>query len=315
MKLKQYLGILTGALYGLLLRLFFDPSEDIEIFKYYSINSISFFWIVPIIISVIPLLIGRKEVLLSKWKTIVYPVLSQILFFIITLSQGIEDWLCILILAFPFILVAGLVGLLITPLLKKKYHNKLYSIIFLPLIFSPIESIIPNNTKTYDVESSIIIEKTKSEVWANLIEVPEILEDEYQKGFFNYIGVPRPIKSEIKTVNGKEYRIGYFSDDLELYESISNINYLENVSFDIHINDSKLRNTPTDHHILKSDYFTFQNIKYELIHLSENKTKLILSCKYSINSKMNIYANFWAEQIIGDFEERLLSSLKYKLED
>ena len=147
-----------------------------------------------------------------------------------------------------------------------------------------------------------------------MIEVPEIQDHEYKGGFFNAIGIPRPIKSELKTMDGTQYRMGYFSDGLTLCETISEIDTLHSVEFAIHIDKSQLRDVPTDQHVLRSDYFTFDHITYELIELSPNKTVLQLSCDYTLNSKMNGYASFWADVIIDDFESRLLQALKGKVE-
>lgn len=316
MKYKQYLGILLGALYGFVIRYLLNYSDNSlsHIYDYYNIYTISFIWILPIVISVIPILFAKKEILDSKWKQFTFPILSVFLFFIFTLSSKIEDWLCILIIAFPFLLVAGIVGLILAPIIKNRSSNKLYSVVLLPFIFSPIESLIPNKVEYYKVESTVVIKTDKETIWQNLIEVPEIKENEYEKGVFNYIGVPRPIKSTLEIINGKEYRIGYFSDDLKLYETISKVDSLNFVEFNIHIEESELRDLPTDKHLLKSDYFTFDNISYELKVISKNKTELFLSCNYTLDSKMNGYANFWADKIIRDFERRLLKSLKLKIE-
>jgi hypothetical protein len=173
---------------------------------------------------------------------------------------------------------------------------------------------LPNNSETYSTQSEIIINAENEIIWNNLIEVPEINDNEYNTGFYNYIGVPRPIKSELETINGIEYRIGYFTEDLKLYETISEIDTFKFVNFKIHIDKSELRNTPTDNHLLKSNYFKFDNISYSISKLASRKSKLILNCDYTLNSKMNFYAKFWADQIIKDFEEKLLKVLKYKVE-
>lgn len=110
------------------------------------------------------------------------------------------------------------------------------------------------------------------------------------------------------------HRIGHLTDNLKLYEFVSDIKTNEFVNFKIDLSKSQLRNTPTDQHLLKSHYFQFENINYTLIELSKNETKVILNCDYKIDSKMNYYANFWAKSIIVDFEKRLLNSLKIKLE-
>ncbi|NOQ71764.1 MAG: hypothetical protein GQ574_07180 [Crocinitomix sp.] len=310
----QYLGILLGALYGLGFRMLCENAGPSDIYDYYDIYSVTFIWVVPIIVAIIPILFARNEILKSRWKQFFFPIFSVILFFLFALSSGLEDWLCILIIAFPFLLSAGLVGLLLGSFIKNRKSNKLYSIVFLPLLLNPLEVYLPNSQETYSVKSEIIINAHNEMVWNNLIEVPEIKADEYNYGFYNYIGVPRPIKSELEIIDGEEYRIGYFTEGLKLYETISEIDTFKFVNFKIHIDKSELRDTPTDKHLLQSDYFKFKNIAYSLLKLKNGRTKLTLNCDYILNSKMNFYANYWAERIIKDFEEKLLEVLKAKIE-
>ncbi|MFT5617634.1 MAG: hypothetical protein ACI85I_000859 [Arenicella sp.] len=297
MKYTQYIGILLGGLYGLTYRTLCESPKSTELFDF-NIYSISFIWILPIAIGVIPLLFATKEIVKSRTKQFFFPILSVFIFFIFALSIGLEDWLCILIIAIPFLLVAGIAGLVLGSFMKKHKAENLYSILFLPFLLSPLESQFPNSKEQFHVQNEIIINSGKSEVWNILIEVPEISDDEYEMGFLNYIGIPRPIKSKLEYVNGKQYRVGYFTDDLKLFESISKLDSTNFVSFDIHIDKSELRDLPTDKHLLGSNYFQFQNISYELVSLDNHVTKLILSCDYTIESKMNGYAGFWANVIV-----------------
>ncbi|MFK7921545.1 MAG: hypothetical protein AB8H47_06285 [Bacteroidia bacterium] len=315
MKYRQYLGILLGAIYGISYRLLcentlFDGMDD-----YYNIYSISFLWVLPIVISILPILIGGEEVLSSKWKQFFFPILSVFLFFIIAMTSGVEDWICILIIAFPFLLAAGLVGLLAGYLLNKRNENGLFSLLLLPLLLGPVENQLPNSKEMFNVEQSIIIKASQEAIWDNIIEVPEISKDEYRSGLLNRLGIPRPIKSELKLIKGEEYRIGYFSEGLKLYETIIEEDSLVFVKFKIEIDKSELRDTPTDQHLLKSDYFKFVDISYRITALGNGDSKLRLNCNYSIESKMNSYANFWAKIILKDFEVRLLEVLKAKLEE
>lgn len=315
MKYKQYIGIILGGLYGLLVRgISGSGNHNTAIQDYYNSYSLSFLWVLPLVISIIPMLFAKKEILTSKWKQFVFPFLSVLLFFIFTLSSGFEDWLCILIIALPFLITAGIVGTALAPLIKKRYSKKLYAIVALPFLLSPLESFIPNTLTTYTVTSKILIEADRQTVWSYLIEVPEIKDSEYQKGFFNYIGVPRPVKSKLEIVNGTTYRIGYFSNRLKLYETLATVDTLNYLEFKIHINESELRDLPTDNLLLKSESFTFENISYTLSKQSPTTTELKLACQYTLSSKMNGYANFWAGSIITDFETRLLKSLKFKIE-
>jgi len=313
MKYSQYLGIFLGAVYGIVIRMLGGIDA---INNFYSIYSITFIWITPIIVSLIPILIASNELYQSKLKLFFYPVLAVFLFLGIALSTRLEDLLCILILGLPFLIVAGITGLTIGTIIKnRKVNKKLYSIILMPLLLNPVENLLPNKVEIFKIENKIVIEQNDKVVWKNILEVPEITDNEYKFGFYNFIGVPRPRKSELKTIENKTYRIGYFSDNLKLVESISASEENKFVNFKVHIDKSDLRNKPTDQHLLKSNYFNFENISYTLNRIDETKTELILSCEYKINSKMNGYANFWASSIINDFETRLLKALKTKLEN
>jgi len=260
-------------------------------------------------------LIAQEEVIEKTWKQVMYPIFSVILFFISTLSTGLEDWLCILILGFPYFLVAGIVGIIVGTIVERVNAKKFYSILLLPFIIMPIESQFENQVQNFTIENAIVINAEKVDVWNNIIEVPEIESSEYDYGLFNYIGIPRPVKSQLEIINGEQFRIGYFSDDLKLYETISEKDSLNFVNFKIDLEKSQLRDLPTDKHLLQSDYFKFNDISYRLETVENGKTKLILSCSYTMQSKMNWYANFWATKVIADFEVKLLKVLKGKVEN
>lgn len=314
MRYKQFLGILLGGAYGLGFRMLCGQELFEQIFDYYNIYSISFIWVLPMVISMIPMLVAREEILQSRWKQFLYPLLSVSLFFLSALSIGVEDWLCILIIVLPFILTAGIVGLVLGHFLKKKDGKGLYAMVLLPLLLNPLENQFDDPTEHFHVQNSIIIEASQTRVWQNLKEVPEILESEYDKGILNYLGVPRPLKSEMVVMDGEEYRIGYFSDGLQLFETIAEEDSLERLSFKVHIDKSTLRDLPTDQHLLNSDYFQFEEISYRIKDLGDGRSELQLNCQYKVESKMNGYASFWADIVLADFEQRLLGALKVKLE-
>lgn len=305
---KQYIGFLIGALYGLVIRYFAE-------FYGGGVFVITFLYITPVIISIIPIFFSSTEIYQSKLKSFSYPFVSVFLFFVFALVTRLEDIACIVFMGAPAILAAGLVGFFAGMIKRKMMKDKsLYSVVLLPFILLPIENIFPDKTENYSVQSKIVINKNAETIWNNIIEVPEISENEYEKGFFYYIGIPRPLSSKLEDKNGKIYRIGYFSEGLQLYETISEQKENEFVNFKINIEESVLRDTPTDKHVLKGNYFKFENISYKLNPISENQTELILTCDYRITSKMNFYADFWAKKIIKDFEVRLLQVLKNKME-
>ena len=315
MKYKRYVGILLGAIYGITYRVLCEqdilPQSD---FFDFNIYSVSFIWVLPVVISVIPIFIAQEEILESTWRKVTYPIYSVLLFFIFALVTGLEDLLCILILTLPFLISAAVIGIIVGFIIKKINSKKFYSILLLPFLIMPTESQFPNQKETFTVESSIIINANKKDVWNHIIEVPKIMEAEYDDGFFTYIGVPRPVKSQLETIDNEVFRVGYFSDNLKLYETITKNDFLNFVNFKINLEKSQLRDLPTDKHLLQSDYFKFDDISYRLTLTEKGTTKLVLSCHYTMESKMNWYANFWANKVIQDFEVNLLKVLKRKVE-
>lgn len=307
----KFSSVLIGALYALLFRVL----GGIDLFsELYSIFSITFIWVVPVMIGIIPIVFSSDELFKLRKNQFLFPFLSVLIFFILAFSTRLEDLFCILIISLPFIIVAGLAGILTGYIVNEQRKKKLRSLLLVPFILGPIESLIESPQTEFKVESKIIIDSNREHVWEYLIEVPFIAENEFEDGFFQNIGVPRPIESKLKIIDGSEYRIGYFTDGLELVESISNIDTLDFVEFEIHMDRSKLRDVPMDKHVLESKYFQFNTISYHLNQLDNGKTELTLNCDYQIESKMNYYANFWAQLVVEDFEERLLKVLKHKIE-
>lgn len=315
-KYKQYLGILLGALYGVGYRVVCETSLLETSFG--DVFSITFVIVLPLAISYIPLMIAQDEVLKKGdgWKLFVFPVASVALFFVITIATKLEDIFCLFIFGLPFLVIAGGIGFLIGYLLKRnrKSKNYLNTIILLPFLLYPLESTWLETSESYQVNSELRIEAPIEKVWDNLIEVPEITDAEFEPGFFNFIGVPRPVKSVLKNEGGELKRWGIFTDGLQLCESIESKDSLEQVTFRVHLDQSKLRDEPTDRHVLNGGNFAFETIRYRTFALEDGATLLRLECDYVIESHMNFYANFWAKWLIQDFEERLLMALKKKLE-
>lgn len=307
----KFSSVLIGALYGLLFRVL--GGMDL-ISEFYSVFSITFIWVVPVMIGVIPIIFSNDEIFKSKKNHFLFPFLSVLIFFILAFATRLEDLFCILIISIPFILVAGLAGLLVGFIVNEQRKKKLKSLLLIPFILGPIESFIESPNTSFNVESKIIINANKALVWNHLIEVSFIESGEFEDGFFQNIGVPRPLESKLEIMDGVEYRIGYFTDELVLVESISKIDTLNFVEFEIHMDKSKLRDVPMDQHVLESGYFQFNTISYRLNSINSEKTELTLKCEYEIESKMNYYANFWAELVVKDFGDRLLDVLKRKIE-
>jgi hypothetical protein len=48
--------------------------------------------------------------------------------------------------------------------------------------------------------------------------------------------------------------------------------------------------------------------------LPDGRMELILSSEYRLKTKINPYGSFWAEQLLSDFQERLLAVFRKRCE-
>ena len=111
MKFKsEYIGIILGALYGLLFRLVIGDNSY-SIFDR-GLLTYTFLFGIPIVIGVVPILYSSTEIYKSKLKQFFYPIITVVIYIITCLMTGIEDLVCGLILGFPALIVAGIAGLI-----------------------------------------------------------------------------------------------------------------------------------------------------------------------------------------------------------
>jgi hypothetical protein len=136
--LKKYAGIIVGAVYALTLRLVFNIKELDGAF---SLFSITFIWVTPIVIGLIPLFYANREQLKRWGYRIFSPVWTVVVFFLLCFLTRIEDLICLWVILIPYMLGALTVGLIAGEIIQrvKTKRGTLYSIILLPFVISPIE--------------------------------------------------------------------------------------------------------------------------------------------------------------------------------
>lgn len=308
-----YGGILIGGLYGLLMRIVFGLNFKGD---FADLFSVTFVWILPIVVGLLPLIFSSKEDLQSIGARVSRPVLAVMTFFILCYWTGHEDIICILVISIPFLIVAGISGVILgsTVLRYRQRNGILYSVFFIPLVAGLIEPTIPTPTEKYEATSSIIINANKEVIWKNIVRVREISNDEYEKGFFNLAGIPRPLYAELdKDTLGGE-RIGHFEGGLKFQENIIEWNKDNLITFDIKIIPSSSNRTIFERHMLNGEHFKFLKATYCLKQVSNNKTELLLTTVYQLDTKINFYGEFWGHQLLTDFQDRLIKVIKTRCE-
>ncbi|MBX3252717.1 MAG: hypothetical protein KF862_01145 [Chitinophagaceae bacterium] len=312
--LKKYAGIIIGAVYALILRLIFNIHALDEAFNLFSVT---FIWITPIVIGLIPLFYANKEQLKSWGYRISSPVWTVVVFFLLCFLTRIEDLICLWVILIPYMLAAITVGLIAGEIIQrvKTKRGTLYTIILLPFIISPIEQQFKQPTHSYSVVTNTIINAKPETIWKNIIRVRKIHANEYTKGFFNYAGIPRPLYAELDKDTLGATRIGHFEGGLKFLEKVTTWDRNKHISFDITVVSSSIRQTVFDQHILRGNHFKFLNAEYNLKSLPNGQTELTLSSSYELTTNINAYASFCGDQILTDFQERLLKVIKNRCEN
>jgi hypothetical protein len=311
-----YGGVLIGGLYGLLMRFIFGVSFRVSTFDFVDLFSITFVWVVPIIVGLTPLIFSEKEYLVSLSYRIFRPVLSVLTFFTFCFITRLEDMICLIIIAFPFLIVAGMTGAIFGRLVLKyrKKNGIMYSLFLLPLLSGVIEPNFPTPTDFFEATSSITINADKYNIWKNIVRVDEIQSNEYSKGFLNYAGIPRPLFAEldIDTIGGT--RIGHFEGGLSFKENIIKWDKNNAITFDIKIIPSTVNKTIFERHMLAGQHFEFLNATYEIREKNQGQSELLLTTKYRLDTRINFYGEFWGQILLSDFQERLISVIKNRCE-
>lgn len=302
------IGIAIGIAYGVVTRLVFGQEA--------TLASVTYLFIIPTILGIIPLMFADNDKLKSYRKIIFIPWITVATFFLTMFLIGLEDFICLLILAGPFFIL-GTVGALIYRIVqinREKSKGKLMTLVLLPFLFAPIEDYIKSPSEIFNVKSDVVINAKPQFIWDNIVQVETINREEYNSGFFNSVGIPRPISATVdkKELGGR--RVGNFEGGLMFIETITEYEKDMKVSFDIKIDPKTVRQKVFDQHVLNGNYFTFVDATYELTELENGQVKLTLSSSYQLTSTINFYGKFWGDIILTDFQDRLLSVIENRCE-
>lgn len=301
------LGVLIGIVYGIVTRVVFGERA--------TLASITYLFLIPMILGIVPLVFAN-EIQIRSYRNIIFiPWITTATFFLTTVLVGMEEFICLLVLAGPFFIL-GTIGALIIRLiiLHRRSNNKILAVMVLPFLLSPLEEAIKSPSEIYKVESEVIIAASPETVWNNIVEVPAIREDEYTPGIFNRLGIPRPLSADVTAKEKGATRIGNFEGGLRFVETLNDFQPHERVSFSIVVEPASVSSRVFDQHVLNGNYFTFVEAAYELSAASPTEVRLKLSSSYRLTSKVNFYGKFWGDMILKDFQDRLLNVIENRSE-
>lgn len=305
--MKSYFGIIFSAIYALTFRVLVE-------FNVLDINSWTYIILVPFVMGYIPFMFDKKAFMESRLKSVFFPLLSVTLFLFIAFITRLEDLGCFIILFPPYVFFSIVLSIIFRYILNaedSQNSNKIKrnGLVFLviPILLGNVENYFDKKESKLIVYQKIFIKAPKEKVWKNLFSVPD-LTHYIDRSTFNYFGFPNPVRSEYNEKTN--VRLGYFSNGIILNESVVGSKPFEELSFKINVEGSNLESSQTFDHILKNKNLVFNTITYKLQSVDKNTTELTLVCDYKVRSNLPFYGEFWSENIILDFENKLLKALK-----
>lgn len=305
-------GLAVSVAYGLIAYFLFLQNKDLA--------SVAFLGLVPLAIGALPLLISDVDQIKSYVYVFFLPWVSIFGTFALLFALLKEGALCILLLGLPFYalaMVGTLIAVIIRAFVIRSNKRKLAAaaLMLLPFLVVGLEQRYLVREHEVTLRSVRIVAAPATEVFDRLAEFETIRDDEYEPGFFHYLGVPRPIRATVdrKALGG--HRIGYFEGGLEFRELITAYDSPRRMTFDIAVDPSVLPEGSTERHALELGYFRFVDATYTLEPVGDGRVRLELSSRYVARSSVNAYGELWANAIITDFQDRVIDILARRCED
>jgi hypothetical protein len=309
-RLKTLLiGLTTGIAYAFLSML---------IITHFNKNvSISYIFILPIILGAIPVLFSTKEQL-SAYKTyLILPWAITFAFFALSIAAGFEGMICLAIIVAPFLLL-GTLGALIFRLIKLRSEGKgtrLYASLLMPVLILGVESNFQATNQLHTVSTTIEISADRSKIWDNLKNVKNIQPGEIKPHFVHLIGIPKPLNGELDHEGLNGTRRITWAKGIKFEEKITSWEESTGFTYDINIDPTSVPPTTLDEHVMiGGKYFDVLNGSYKIEPLSKAKSKVTLTCTYRVTTNLNFYSKLWADFILDDFNQMILEVIQKRSE-
>jgi hypothetical protein len=302
------LGVAAGALYGIFIRLAFG-SHPIN--QFIGVMSVAFLFAMPFVCGFLAVYFAEIRQsqsivvwLLVPWLTVLGGCAVMILFVL-------EGWICIIMylpVGLAFSSVGGVVAGLIArnKRLKRVGNVTTACILFLPFIFSPLESAL-NRRDIRTVENVVDVQASPAAVWEQIKTVPAIRKNELQTSWSHRIGFPDPIAATLSHEGVGGVRRASFDGGVLFIETVDVWEPEHRLAFSIHPETAQIPNTTLDEHVtVGGPYFDVLRGEYRIEPLPNGKVRLHLTSWQRVSTDFNWYAHLWTDAVMSDLQKRIL---------
>ncbi len=315
--------LLSGAFYGLLMRIIFTATPFSWMPKFRTDPFVastgpmmaSFALLVPAIIGAVSYYYTEPNK--KTFGRSLYAGYLPIMFFISgTALLLIEGSICIA-MAFPlFLIMSSVGGALMWVYLKFKQPSttRINSLLVLPLLMVPIESQISLPVNNQAISESIMVHASPDKVWQLINHVEKIQPEEMQDGLAYRIGVPLPLDAKVVSVQGARVRKLHWAKNVAFEEPISDWQENRFIKWTYSFTPESFPKGALDEHVvIGGKYFDLIDTSYQLTPIGDN-TRLDIVVHYRISTNFNWYANPLGKLLIDDSAKQILSFYKHRAE-
>lgn len=309
-RLKTLLiGLAAGVAYAFL--------SMVIIAKFHENVSVSYIFILPMVLGAIPVLFSTKEQLKAYTSYLLWPWMITLTFFLLAYVTNFEGMICLVIIVAPFLLL-GTIGAFIFRLIKlreKGTGTKLYASLVLPFLILGFESDFKATDQFHTVMTSIEINADKLQVWENIKNVRNIRKDEIEPHFVHLIGIPKPLSGELDKDGVGGIRHITWEKGIKFEETITSWDERNGFTYDINVDPHSISPKTLDEHVMIGGrYFNVLKGSYKIDSIAPKKSLVTLSCTYRVTTNLNWYSKLWADFILNDFNKMILEVIEKRSE-
>jgi hypothetical protein len=310
-------AIAVGAGYGAFARWFFDAGSKNGWDRIFGAVSIAFLFLVPFALGVLAAALVPAGRTWTHW--VLVPCVSAVLLLVGTVVFLIEGAICI-VMAAPVVLVMAMVGGLFVGLVVTLRRGRgmppgaVASCLVLPFAFAPAEAHLPDPDEIRTVTTTIDIDAPPAAVWRQVVRVPAIGDAEQTVGFFQYIGVPRPLEATLSDERIGGWREARFVGGIRFREHVTEWEPARRLGFTIAVDPQSVSPAVLDAHVaVGGRHF---DVVYGAFELSprERGTRLRLLSRHRLHTRLNFYAGLWTDAIMQDIQQNICQVIRHRSE-
>ncbi len=306
--------IAFGALFGVLLRLAFSGRPG----GAWSAMAGAFIFCAPLAIGAVTVYLAERQRRRSWGYYFYAPFVATLLFVVGTLIIMIEGVICAIVIVPMFAVMGGIGGLVMGLVCRLTHWPRQVACCLgvVPLVLAALGEQLPTPVAQHSVERSALIQAAPEVIWRHLNAATHIRADEVGDAWAFRIGAPMPVSGVTRQVPEGRVR---------------SMTWTRNVHFDGHVADADwqpprrvrwaYRFTPDsfppgsldDHVMIGGHYFDLLDTTYTL-EPQGTGTLLHMRVNYRISTQFNLYANWVAQWLLGDFNEVILRFYKQRSE-